>query len=113
MADLYQQTKLVADKLKNIPEYKNLEKAINEIKKDPQARETFIQFQKAQKEVSNFQKKGTKPSSEKLQKWNQIVRSAQSLEPLRNLSKYEKKLDDILAEVNKTITKPLVDLYHF
>lgn len=111
MAQLIEQSKLLARELQDTSEFKQLDETLAKIKSDPESKQLFDDFQNAQREIADFQQKRSKPTPDKMNNWQEIAKKAQTLPLIKELSERERSLNQLLDQVNSIITAPLTQLY--
>ena len=105
MANVYDTANQMAADIKTTQEFQDLKKAFDLLKLDTVAYGLFQQFQQKQYEM---QQDFTDEEVKSLQALGDKMRDIQ---PIQNLMAKEQGLSQMMDEVNKIISQPIIDVY--
>lgn len=111
VVNIYDTANDMSRQLIETQEYQGLKKALNELKADNEAFESFKKFQKMQASAQQKQMKGQQPSEDEIKAIQTLAKEVSAKEPVQNLMNQERQVDQMLQQLNKTITSPIQDLY--
>lgn len=78
---------------------------------DPQTKKMFDDFRETQMTLQQKQMQGQEITEEEVNKAKQVVELVQQQEDIAKLMEEEQRLNTLITDVSKIITKPLEDLY--
>ena len=96
VVNIYDTANDMSRQLVETQEYQGLKKALDELKADSEAFASFKKFQQMQVEA---QQKQT------------LAKEISGKQAVQNLMNQERQIDQMLQQLNKTITSPIQDLY--
>lgn len=97
--------------LRELPAYKALEKAFDDIQADEAAKAVFEEFRQVQLDLQEKQMTGQDITPEALEKAQEIGQKASANELVKALMAAEQQLSLVFEDINRLITKPIQDLY--
>ena len=111
MANPYDLAHDLAVALKETEEFAAVRKLYVEVKQDNSAKDIMESFRNIQVELQQKQMENIQITEEELAEAHRLFELAQENEKLAQLLEAEKKIGEVIQELNRTITKPLEDLY--
>lgn len=111
VVNIYDTANDMSRQLVETQEYQGLKKALTELKADSEAFNSFKKFQKMQAEAQQKQMKGQQPSEDEIKAIQTMAKEVSGKKPVQNLMNQERQIDQMLQQLNKTITGPIQDLY--
>lgn len=111
VVNIYDTANEMSRQLVETQEYQNLKKAFDALKADSEAFESFKKFQKMQVAAQKKQMQGQKPSDDEIKAIQTIAQEISGKKAVQDLMNQERQVDQMLQQVNKTITEPLQSLY--
>ncbi|MFT8994868.1 YlbF family regulator [Lentilactobacillus hilgardii] len=98
-------------KLKDSAQFADLKAAFEKIKADPDTFKLFTAFQKLQLQLQQQQMQGQQPAETDIKRAQDMANQVKENESISNLMTKEKALNDLLNDVNRVVTQPIIDLY--
>lgn len=92
-------------------EYKNLQRVSKELNKDPQAKQLFNQVSLLNSQLQQKQMMGQEIREQEVAAIQNLEAAAQQNEKIKRLMEADYKVNLLMAELNKIISKPLDELY--
>jgi len=92
-------------------EFNNLKAAYEKVMNDPSAKEMFERFRDTQMELQEKQMQGQDISEEEVERARQVVEQVQQNGDINKLMEEEQRLNVIINDISRIITKPLEELY--
>ena len=78
---------------------------------DPSAKQMFDSFRETQMTLQEKQMQGQEITEEEVEKARQVVEVVQQHEAISNLMEEEQRLNLVINDISRIITKPLEELY--
>ncbi|EHM01474.1 hypothetical protein FEZ41_02320 [Lentilactobacillus parafarraginis] len=103
-------TELQAE-FKKSTQFQELKTAFESIKAEPETYKLFTEFQKLQLSLQQQQMQGQQPADTDIQKAQDMANEVKQNQAIENLMTKEKALNDLLNDVNRIVTQPIIDLY--
>lgn len=99
--------------LKDAAQFADLKAAFEKIKADPDTFKLFTAFQKLQLQLQlqQQQMQGQQPAETDIKRAQNMANQVKENESISNLMTKEKALNDLLNDVNRVVTQPIIDLY--
>lgn len=97
--------------LRDSEEFKGLKAAYDAVMNDEIAKKIFNDFRTTQIDLQQKQMQGLEITEEEVEKARKVVETVQQHEQISNLMAEEQRVNDLINEVSRTITKPLEELY--
>ncbi|MBU5595371.1 YlbF family regulator [Amphibacillus sp. MSJ-3] len=97
--------------LRDSEEFKGLKAAYDAVMNDEIAKKIFDDFRTTQIDLQQKQMQGLEITEEEVEKARKVVETVQQHEQISNLMAEEQRVNDLINEVSRTITKPLEELY--
>lgn len=112
MANVYDIAHELSAALKETEEFNSVRKLYVEVKQDNTAKDILENFRNIQLELQQKQMENIQISEEEIAEAHRLFELAQENEKLSQLLEAEKKIGEMIQEINRTMTKPLEDLYN-
>lgn len=103
--NIYDSAHQLARNIKNSKEYKDFKKYMNEVKKDKNASKTLENLRNTQLEIQRAQVSGEKLNQSKVNKFEEIYKTASSNPKLSNYLQAELKFMQIMEDINKILAE--------
>ena len=94
-----------------LDEFKTLKDAVEEVRKDEEAKNYFTNFRDIQIKLQQKQIAGEEISEDEINYVQKAAQLAQTNPKIIAMLEAEMKLSDIIEEVNRDLFKPIQDLY--
>jgi len=101
----------VAEAIKATPDFQALQKAFDTMKADTETYKLFQEFQQLQGSLQQKQMAGQKLTEDELKNAHDLADKVSKIDSIKALMESERGVNQILSELNKTITQPIQDLY--
>lgn len=111
VVNIYDSANEMSRQLVDTQEYQGLKKALDELRADTEAFNSFKKFQQMQAGAQQKQMKGEKPSDDEIKAIQTLAKEISGKKAVQNLMNQERQVDQMLQQLNKTITSPIQDLY--
>lgn len=92
--------------------YNNLKEAMAKINADESVKKEFEAFKELTVKFQQMQMSGQQPSEDELKAVQEAATKAQAIEAIQNLMIAEQQASILIDDLNRMITKPLVELYN-
>ena len=109
--NLYNMTHDFERALRRSNEFKSLKSIYREVNADPETKQLFNKFHNLQTELQNKQMKGQKIMRDEIEEVQNTGEVVQKNEMIVRLIEAEQRMNMLIMELNKIITKPLQELY--
>src|SRR5690625_7917609 len=111
MSAIQESAEQLEQALRESEEFKNLKGAYDAVMSDDIAKRMFDDFRNTQMELQQKQMQGQEITEEEVEKARKVVETVQQHEQISKLMEEEQKVNDLINNVSRTITKPLEELY--
>lgn len=111
VVNIYDTANDLSRQLVETQEFQGLKNAFDELKADSDAFDSFKKFQQMQADAQQKQMKGQKPSDDEIKAIQTLAQEISGKQAVQNLMNQERQIDQMLQQLNKTITGPIQDLY--
>ena len=111
VVNIYDTANDMSRQLVETQEYQALKKALDELKADTEALDSFKKFQQMQANAQQKQMKGQQPTEDEIKAIQTLAKEISGKKAVQNLMNQERQIDQMLQQLNKTITSPIQDLY--
>ncbi|KGP90027.1 hypothetical protein N780_07310 [Pontibacillus chungwhensis BH030062] len=111
MANIYDHAYELETALRNSEEFTQLQEAYNAVMADEAAKQMFDNFRNTQIELQQKQMQGQEISEEEVEQARKVVETVQQHPQISKLMEQEQRLNQVINDVSRIITKPLEDLY--
>ncbi|HIW71933.1 MAG TPA: YlbF family regulator [Candidatus Levilactobacillus faecigallinarum] len=109
--NLHDLSNQVAAALQATPDFQGLQKAYDTMKADADTYKLFRDFQQLQGTLQQKQMAGQQLSDDELKNAHDLAEKVSKIDAVQALMEAEKGVNQILSDLNKTITQPIQDLY--
>ncbi|WP_067840661.1 YlbF family regulator [Amphibacillus sediminis] len=92
-------------------EFNALKSAYDAVMNDEIAKRMFDDFRNTQIELQQKQMQGLEITEEEVDKARKVVETVQQHEQISQLMEQEQRVNDLINNISRTITKPLEELY--
>lgn len=97
--------------LRQLPAFAQLKAAFAAIEADEASKLLFEEFKQKSQEYQMKQMMGQAPSEEEMAALQELSERVSANEAIRQLMEGEQQLSQVMADINRIITKPLEELY--
>ncbi|MGM8366304.1 YlbF family regulator [Virgibacillus sp. W0181] len=111
MSNIYDNAHELEKAIRNSEEFNELKEAFEAVMSDESAREMFENFRDTQLELQEKQMQGEEITEEEVESARQVVEVVQQHKDISNLMDKEQRLNLVINDISRIITKPLEDLY--
>lgn len=111
MVNIFDNVNAVATDLRETPQFKNLAEALKQVRANEEANTLFTNFQKAQYALNQAIQSGQEPEEAQMKEWQTIASDMEKFDELKRLMESEQALNQLLTQINNTITQPISELY--
>lgn len=111
MVNIYDTANELSNQLKETQEYQGLKKAFDSLKAQKDIFETFKKFQQMQANAQQKQMTGQKLTQDEINAIQTIAKEMSSKPEVQTLMNQERAVDNMLQQLNRTITSPIQDIY--
>ncbi|KGX86153.1 YlbF/YmcA family competence regulator [Pontibacillus marinus] len=111
MANIYDQANELERAIRESEEFQGLKQAYEAVMADENAKQMFDNFRNTQIELQQKQMQGQEISEEEVEQARKVVETVQQHPQISKLMEEEQRLNTVINDVSKIITKPLEELY--
>ena len=111
VVNIYDTANEMSRQLTETQEFQNLKKAFDALKADSEAFDSFKKFQQMQATAQQKQMRGQNPSDDEIKAIQTLAKEISGKKAVQDLMTQERQVDQMLQQINKTITDPLQNLY--
>ncbi|QHE51325.1 YlbF family regulator [Pontibacillus sp. HMF3514] len=111
MANIYDQANELERAIRESEEFQGLKQAYEAVMADENAKQMFDNFRNTQIELQQKQMQGQEISEEEVEEARKVVETVQQHPQISKLMEEEQRLNTVINDVSKIITKPLEELY--
>ncbi|AIF42689.1 MULTISPECIES: YlbF family regulator [Virgibacillus] len=111
MPNIYDSAYDLEKAIRESEEFKDLKNAYDAVMNDPTAKQMFENFRDTQMALQEKQMQGQEITEEEVEKARQVVELVQQHEEISKLMEQEQRLNLVINDVSRIITKPLEELY--
>ncbi|MGJ9459309.1 YlbF family regulator [Oceanobacillus sp. CF4.6] len=111
MPNIYDSAYNLETAIRESEEFQNLKTAYETVMNDPSAKEMFESFRDTQMELQEKQMQGLEISEEEVEKARTVVEAVQEHQDIAKLMEEEQRLNTVINDISRIITKPLEELY--
>ncbi|WP_164215086.1 YlbF family regulator [Virgibacillus sp. YIM 98842] len=111
MPNIYDSAYDLEKAIRESDEFDNLKKAYDAVMNDPEAKQMFDRFRHIQMNLQEKQMQGEDISEEEVDQARQVVELVQQHEGISKLMEEEQRLNMVINDISRIITKPLEELY--
>ncbi len=111
MPNIYDSAYDLETAIRESEEFKSLKTVYETVMNDPGAKEMFESFRDTQMELQEKQMQGIEITEEEVEKARSVVESVQQHQDIAKLMEEEQRLNLVINDISRIITKPLEELY--
>ena len=111
MSNIYDSAYELETAIRESGEFKGLKEAYEKVMGDESAKQMFENFRDTQMQLQEKQMQGQEITEEEVEKARQVVEVVQQHADISKLMEEEQRLNQLINDVSKIITKPLEELY--
>ncbi|WP_066191908.1 MULTISPECIES: YlbF family regulator [Gracilibacillus] len=111
MANIQDSAHALEQAIQESEEFQDLKAAYDKVMSDPNAKQMFDNFRNTQLELQQKQMQGQEITEEEIEKAKQVVELVQQHEDISKLMEEEQRLNNLINDISRIITKPLEELY--
>ncbi|UOQ92729.1 YlbF family regulator [Halobacillus shinanisalinarum] len=111
MANIYDHAYDLEKAIRNSEEFTGLKEAYEAVMSEESAKKMFEDFRQTQVTLQQKQMQGEEISEEEVEQARQVVELVQQHPQISKLMEEEQRLNTVINDVSKIITKPLEELY--
>lgn len=111
MSTIYDNAHSLENAIRESEEFKALSAAYETVMNDPSSKEMFEAFRDTQLELQEKQMQGLEISEEEVEKARKVVEAVQEQPSISKLMEEEQRLNLVINDISRIITKPLEELY--
>ena len=111
MSSMYDNAHALEKAIRESQEFKELKEAFEAVMNDQSAREMFESFRDSQLNLQEKQLEGEEITEEEVEKARRIVDLVQEHKDISKLMDKEHRLNLVINDISRIITKPLEELY--
>ncbi|MEC5423710.1 YlbF family regulator [Virgibacillus sp. C22-A2] len=111
MPNIYDSAYDLEKAIRESEEFNNLKVAYEAVMNDASAKQMFENFRDTQMALQEKQMQGQEITEEEVEKARQVVELVQQHQDISKLMEEEQRLNQVINDVSRIITKPLEELY--
>ncbi len=111
MANIYDSAYDLEKAIRKSDEFKGLKEAYDKVMADESAKKMFDDFRTTQMQLQEKQMQGQEITEEEVEKAKGVVELVQQHTEISKLMEEEQRLNVVINDVSRIITKPLEELY--
>lgn len=111
MSNIYDSAYDLEKAIRESEEFKGLKEAYEKVMSDETAKPMFENFRDTQMQLQEKQMQGQEITEEEVENARQVVELVQQHEDISKLMEEEQRLNQLINDVSRIITKPLEELY--
>ncbi|GAB3060645.1 YlbF/YmcA family competence regulator [Virgibacillus ainsalahensis] len=111
MPNIYDNAYDLEKAIRNSEEFTNLKTAFEAVMGDPSSKQMFENFRDTQMQLQEKQMQGEEITEEEVEKARQVVELVQQHPDISKLMEEEQRLNQVINDISRIITKPLEELY--
>ncbi|MCZ0702051.1 cell fate (sporulation/competence/biofilm development) regulator YlbF (YheA/YmcA/DUF963 family) [Natronobacillus azotifigens] len=111
MSTIQENANALEQSIRNSEEFNDLKAAYDAVMGDEIAKKMFDDFRNTQLELQQKQMQGIEITEEEVDKARKVVETVQQHEQISKLMDQEQRVNELINNISRTITKPLEELY--
>ncbi|PWU66772.1 MULTISPECIES: YlbF family regulator [Gracilibacillus] len=111
MATIQDSAKELEKAIEQSEEFQDLKAAYDKVMGDPSSKQMFDNFRNTQLELQQKQMQGMEITEEEVEKAKKVVELVQQHEDISKLMEQEQRVNVLINDISRIITKPLEELY--
>ncbi|UQS82627.1 YlbF family regulator [Bombilactobacillus folatiphilus] len=112
MVNVYDTANQLEKDLRQSEEVMGLQAAFNQMKADPMAYQMFQQMQEMQEKLQQKQMANQEITDDEFKQLQTLSGQLSKFDSVQNLMQQEQKINAMMEELNKIISKPIADIYN-
>ncbi|UQS83339.1 YlbF family regulator [Bombilactobacillus thymidiniphilus] len=112
MVNVYDTANQLEKDLRQSEEVLGLQGAFAKMKADPMAYKLFQQMQQMQEQLQQKQASNQEISDDEIKQLQELSGKLAKFDSVQNLMEQERKINAMMEELNKIISKPIADVYN-
>jgi|SRR5699024_6516310 len=113
MSNIYDNAYSLEKAIRNSEEFNDLKQAYENVMGNDISKKLFEKFRDTQMELQEKQMVGEEITEEEVERARQTVEDVQQHEHISKLMEEEQRLNTVINDISRIITKPLEELYGF
>jgi len=113
MSNIYDNAYSLEKAIRNSEEFNDLKQAYENVMENDISKKLFEKFRDTQMELQEKQMVGEEITEEEVERARQTVEDVQQHEQISKLMEEEQRLNTVINDISRIITKPLEELYGF
>ncbi|MBM7675396.1 YlbF/YmcA family competence regulator [Gracilibacillus alcaliphilus] len=111
MSNIYDSAHALEKAIQESEEFQDLKSAYDTVMNDATSKQMFDNFRNTQLELQQKQMQGIEITEEEIEKAKQVVELVQQHETISKLMEQEQRVNVLINDISRIITKPLEELY--
>lgn len=111
VVNIYDTANELERQMRETQEYKDLKEAFAKLEADEKAFNLFKKFQQSQMTAQHKQMSGQDLSDDEIKEVQDLAKQVGQEKAVIELMEVERRVDSMMQELNKTITKPIQEIY--
>lgn len=111
VVNIYDTANELERQMRETQEYKDLVVAFDKLKEDQATFDLFKKFQKSQMNAQQKQVAGKELSEDEIKEVQDLAKQVSTKQSVIDLMEVERRVDSMMQELNKVITKPIQEVY--
>ena len=111
MINVYDTANQLENELRQTPEIMGLQGAFSQMKADAMAYSIFQKLQKMQLDYQQKELSGQQITDEEIKNLQDLSTQLSKFDSVKNLMEQERKVNAMMEELNKIISKPVAEIY--
>lgn len=111
MPNIYDSAYDLEKAIRESEEFKNLKNAYDAVMNEPSAKQMFDNFRDTQMSLQEKQMQGQEITEEEVERAKKVVELVQQHQGIAKLMEEEQRLNMVINDISRIITKPLEELY--
>ncbi|WP_339228861.1 YlbF family regulator [Oceanobacillus sp. FSL K6-2867] len=111
MPNIYDSAYELEKAIRESEEFKNLKSSYETVMNNPSAKQMFDDFRDTQLNLQEKQMQGMEITEEEVEKARAVVEAVQEHPDISKLMEEEQRLNLVINDISRIITKPLEELY--
>ncbi|SHG89310.1 YlbF family regulator [Ornithinibacillus halophilus] len=111
MPSIYDSAYDLESAIRESEEFQDLKAAFEAVMNDPSAKQMFENFRDTQMQLQEKQMQGQEITEEEVEQARKVVELVQQHQDISKLMEQEQRLNVVINDISRIITKPLEELY--
>ena len=109
--NIYDTANQMEQEIRQTSEYKSLQEAFAEVRKDEHASALYSKFQDVQSNLQQKQMNGEELTEEEIKNVHEIADQIEKVDLIKDLMDKERNMNQLFSDVSQIIVKPIQELY--